>query len=128
MSLTSRSSAAALIGLTFFLGAPNEAQAQQKDCITKNQNKCGGTEPGCNPSNQRPKKCDGADGIPDTDDDLVDPSEVEGAGLGRPTRVDTGFGGSSSSGSETTILLVGGGLLALGAAVGVRRASRGGKA
>ena len=128
MKLIARSSAAVLLGLSFFLGAPTEAQAQAKDCITKNGNKCGGTLPGCNPSGQQPQKCFGEDGVGGTDDDLVDPSQVQAAGFTRPSRADTGFGGSSSSGSETTILLVGGGLLALGAAVGVRRASRGGKA
>ena len=119
---STRSTAAVLLGLTFALGAPApSAQAQATDCITQNGNKCGGTEPGCNPSDQQPKKCDGADGVPGTDDDLVDPSLVKAA------RADTGFGGSAGTGSETTILLVGGGVLALGAAFGVRRA-RGAKA
>ena len=119
---SARSTAAVLFGLTFALGAPApEAQAQNRECIQQNGNKCGGTEPGCNPSGQQPKKCAGADLVLGTADDLVDPSLV------RAAVANTGFGGSAGTGSETTILLVGGGVLALGAAFGVRRA-RGAKA
>ena len=119
---SARSTAAVLLGLTFALGAPAPAaQAQSRDCITQNGNRCGGTEPGCIPSNNQPQKCAGADGVLGNDDDLVDPSLV------RAAVANTGFGGSAGTGSETAILLVGGGVLALGAAFGVRRA-RGAKA
>lgn len=48
-------------------------------------------------------------------DGVVDVSDVR--------RADTGLGGTAN-GAQTTILFAGGGLLALGAAVGVRRLSR----
>ena len=113
MNLPVRSAAAVLLGLTFTFGAPTPralAVAADPDC-TPSGNKCDGTEPGCIPSDQQPKKCDDEE----TEDTI-------------PRTADTGFGGTSSSGSESTVLLVGGGVLLLGAAVGVRRAQRGGKA
>ena len=128
MNLTARTSGAALIGLTFFLGAPGQAQAQTQgdECIPTNTNKCTPLNPlpGCNPSGQQPRKCalPGPDGELGTEDDVV----VE-AGTTIAAVANTGFGGSAGTGSETTILLVGGGVLALGAAFGVRRA-RGTKA
>lgn len=61
---------------------------------------------------------------PHDEDDLDADGDVDAADV---RRADTGFGGSAGTGSETTILLVGGGVLALGAAFGVRRA-RGAKA
>ncbi len=106
-----RSTAAVLLGLTFALGAPApSALAQADPNCTPSGNKCNNTEPGCIPSDNQPQKCG-----PDEQGDR------------KPRRADTGFGGTAGTGSETTILMVGGGVLALGAAFGVRRA-RGTKA
>ena len=128
MNLTARSSAAVLLGLTIALGAPaTSAQAQ-----VGQPGGCGTPatpadptpgEPGATPATPAsPGRCTpGPDRVLGTADDVfvLDVTRVR--------RADTGAGGSSSSGSEGIVLLVGSGLVVL-AAVGVRRASRGGKA
>ena len=70
-----------------------------------------------------PTRCaPGPDGVLGTADDVP---LVLSAGTERfPLRADTGAGGMMSEGPEGTLLLLSGGLLALGAAFGLRRAAR----
>lgn len=120
MNVSARSSAAVLLGLTITLAAP--AASALASHITP-------SDPGAACDNAVPSTTNphcitvGGSVVPNTT------TTADGGVLGEGVRrADTGAGGSSSSGSTNTVLLVGGGLLLLGTAVGVRRASRGGKA
>lgn len=121
MNVSARSSAAVLLGLTITLAAP--AASALASHITP-------SDPGAACDNAVPSTTNphcitvGGSVVPNTTTTTAD-GGVLGEGV---RRADTGAGGSSSSGSTNTVLLVGGGLLLLGTAVGVRRASRGGKA
>ncbi len=112
---SARSLAAMLfLALTFSFGAPATAafaQAQPGGCGTP----ANPANP-ADPANPNPGQ---GRADPATPADPADPADPQRC---PPRRADTGFGGSAGTGSETTILLVGGGVLALGAAFGVRRA------
>ena len=117
--MTSARSLAAMLGLGVTISVAGFASPADAHVVPGCRNTTPqAMNPHCRPGHNPDAPDDGDDGGDADGDNVLD---------GGVRRADTGFGGSSGTGSETTILLVGGGVLALGAAFGVRRA-RGTKA